>query len=357
MNVRSVALLLLLPALAAQDPAPVTTTPASAADLLARFQALPAAKRTEVVRSLEGRLQRAGDEAIQRVVARTKGRGAYPPQPKPRWLSPADFAPNATPRALVTKDNELHSASTRGMAPQPVTADLTVGVVYDWSTATIVQASTALTDEHVFTNLVNGHLPGSDEAMAIVLAALDGDAEQKRNATLFGHLYADRDGRVFAGITLYDAWNSGKQIEMPDTDAIAFARQILGTSSFSAPLPADRRRDRLYAKMREAFATHREYRSLRNALAATFSTAAPKLDPAYESLVPRCHWLWAQCDDDLPRMAERLRRTADRTALLQEVDAAMATDASAGVRRAQDLADLATHLRALAEHEIARANG
>lgn len=341
--------------LAAQEPDPIPPVPATA--LHARFLALAPDRRAEVLRALERRLRRTDDDALQRVVSEAKGRSAYPPRPQPRWFSPAEFAPTATARSLLGPGDAGHRTATQGMARETLAGDLTAGVVYDWATATIVQEPSPLTDAQVFANLVAGYPPGSDEAIARVLAALDNDPEQRRLGTWFGHLYADRDGRVFAEVTLYDAWRSGRTIEMPDTDAIAFARQVLGTRSFTAPLPADRRRERLYEKMREAFAAHREYRTLRAALATTFVTAAPALDPAYQSLIPRCHWLWAACGNDPRALADRLARAGDRSALLHEIDAAMASDAVPATRRAAELAEVAASMRALAEHEIARGSG
>lgn len=243
------------------------------------------------------------------------------------------------------------------MARESTARDLAAGVVYEWATAAVVQARTSPTDDQVFDNLVAGYVPGSDEAIAQVLAAIDNEPGQRRLATWFGHLYADRDGRVFADVTLYEAWCGGRTIEMPDTDAIAFARQVLETRSFTAPLPTNRRRERLYEKIRDAFAAHREYRSLRGALAATFVTATPALGPEYEALVARCHWLWAACHDDPRAVAEWLLRRPDRTAVLREIDAEMARDATAATARARQLAELAAILRSLAAQEIARATG
>lgn len=358
MNARALPLasLLLVPALLGQEPGTSITPPPTATELVTRFRALRLDQREEVMRNLERRLQRSDDDAIQRITARSRGRAAYPSPASPRWFQPADFAPVATPRALVAAGSAAHDAATRGMRPSSCPADLVTGVGFDWGRATVVRTPAHLTLEQSFANLVSGYLPGADEAMAQVLVVLHSDPQQRRLAEYFEHLYADRTGNVFADVTLYDAWNSGVQIEMPDTDAIAFARQILGTRAFVAPLPADRRRERLYEKMREAFTDYREYRTLRQVLAATFVAAEPPVDGAYVNLVPRCHWLWSQCGDDPAVLAKRLAASPDRSSLLKTLDEEMALDATPARRRQTDLLDLALHLRLLAEQEIARAN-
>ena len=86
----------------------------------------------------------------------------------------------------------------------------------------------------------------------MILARLDTDGDQRRLAGFFEQLYADRDGHVFAGISLYEAWYSGRTVEVPDVDAIAFAQRVLRTQSFVSPIPDGRRRDRLYRQIREA---------------------------------------------------------------------------------------------------------
>lgn len=337
---------------AAQDPTPA---PPDATELIARFTALPTERRTQVLRNLERRLQRDGDDAVQRIVARRRGRDAYPPVTERRWFLPEDYAPVAKPRTLVGPDSDLHRAATRGMVHATPLPDLAAEVVFDPATATIVRTQAPIDDVAIFTNLAHGYPPGCDEAVATVLAALAGDPAQRRLATWFDHLYADRDGHVFANTTLFDAWASGNTIEMPDTDVIAFAREILGTRSFVAPLPADRRRDRLYEKVREAFTRHRDHTALCFALAGSFVAATPPIDPAYRSLLPRCHWLWATSREDPIKVAEFVAATGDRAAVLRAVDAAMERDGTAAEQRSRDLADLAAWLRRLAAAEIARA--
>jgi len=343
-----------LAAFGLQEPAAPAPT---ATALCERFHALDAAARTNVLRSLDRTVQRMDDAATQRIVAPARGRSAWPPAAPARWFAPADYAPAMTPRILVDTNDAAHREATRAIPHAAVVADFEVGVEYDWSAGKIVQSALEPNDEQAFANLVHGYPAGADEAIANVLAVLDTTPAQRTLAAYFDHLYADRAGHVFAGVTLFDAWSSGSQIEMPDTDVIAFARDVRRDRSYRSPVPADKRRDRLYESIRAAFAEHREYRSLRIALAATFVAADPAIDATWRNLVPRCHWIWAHCGDDPGAVAKYLAKSGDRGHLLEEIDAAMVKDSRAAERRRLDLTDLAEHLRRLADRETTRAGG
>ena len=45
-------------------------------------------------------------------------------------------------------------------------------------------------------------------------------AEERSALAAFGPAYTDRNGNVYPGVTLYDAWASGPEIEMPDVDVL-----------------------------------------------------------------------------------------------------------------------------------------
>lgn len=326
----------------AQQP-PTATATADA--LLARFARLDAASRSDVVRSLERRLARVDHELLQSIQSMQKGKGTYPLQGDRVWFDPAEFAPSAKPRAVIGAGTPQHQRATRGMQELGVPCDLDAAVVYDWRIGACARAANDLTEHQRFANLARGYAPGADHAVAQVLAALDTDPVQRRLADYFEHLYADREGTVFAGISLYDAWRSGIRIEMPDTDTIAFARLVLDTRSVVDPIPADRRRERLYARIADSYVLHHEHRTLRQALAAAFVAADPVLDPAWQTLVERAHWLWQTCGRDPKAVAARLLRTPDRGALVREVDAELAKDNAPMAAHRRSLAELAAFLR------------
>lgn len=343
--------------LAFASPRPQTPPAAAptAADLVQRFERLPTERAELVLRNIEKRLARENGEVLQRIQGRQRGVAAYAQPPAPSWFQPSEFAPVATPRHLVGRGEPAHQRATHDVAPLRFLPDLHAEVTYDWGLGKAVRTGSQPTSHQRFANLAHGYVPSTDHAVAQVLEILDTDPTQRALGDYFAHLYADRDGAVFAGTTLFDAWHSGRVVEMPDTDAIAFGRRVLQTSAFTAPLPADRRRDRLYEKVRVAFAAYREYRSLRCAAAAAFAIATPRIDKAYAPLVDRCHWLWVQCGGDVARFAERLHQTSERADLLQEIDAAIKSSVDVIDDRRAALRGIDEYLRALADRELQNA--
>lgn len=347
-------LALLAAARAQEPPAPAADV---AAELLARYGRLDGAQRSQVVRNLERRLARADVPLLQGIQSLEQGDAAYPPLARRTWFEPREYAPSAAPRHLIAAGSPAHRRGTSGMQPFVLLPDLNAAVVYDWATGTPVRSGAALDDDRRFANYARGYPPAADQAVARVLQRLDADPAQRRLAAHFEHLYADRDGGVYDGITLYEAWRSGARLEMPDTDAIAFARMVLDTRAYVAPIPGDRRRERLYDKIADAFAAHRDHRTMRQALAATFVTAAPALDPTWQTLVDRAHWLWHTHGRDPAAVAARLQQSRDRGELLQQVDAALAGDAEPARAHRQAMAELAALLQQCCAAELQAAGG
>ncbi|MCA8977200.1 MAG: hypothetical protein KDC98_20935 [Planctomycetes bacterium] len=340
-----------------QDPTTPKTPPPDAAILIDRLARLDPNRRSTVVRNMERRLQRLDDYVLQGVLRFERGLTSYDPPPQPAWLQPHEFAPGATVRRLIDKGSPAHTRVTRQMQPMEFLPDMHAAVVYDWRQGKVVKTGITLDDSQRFANYVHGYPPGADHAVAALLAALDQDPDQRLLGWYFEHLYADRNGGVYESVTMFDAWHSGQVVEMPDTDAVAYARKILDTESFVAPLPSDRRRERLYRRVKEGFASHREYRSLRLCAAATFFAAEPRLDATYAPLVRRCHFMWLQCDNDPEKLAARLGHAADRSEFLREVDSQIRSSTEVVQGRQQALREVADYLRALAVHELEAVNG
>ena len=260
-------------------------------------------------------------------------------------------------RSVFAEGSQRQVAQRQLFPAPPFLRSLHPQVVYDWARGQAVSGKPPDSSQR-FAALLAGFAPGSDAAVALLLQQLDADFEQRLAGAWFAHTYADRDGRVFAGITLYDAWYSGKTVEVPDVDAIAFARLVLHTDSFVSPIPEGRRRERLYQQIHEAFGRYREYRTLREVAAAAFVTAEPDLDPIYRELVGRMHFLWARLGYDPARVAQKLNG-GDRSELLTILDDALRNNADAAQLRTEArtaLSTMATLVRttALAELDKAR---
>lgn len=340
-----------------QEPTQEPPPPPAAATLIARFDRLSRDRRNTVVRNMERRIQRLDDDIVQSVMGFERGIASYPMRSQPQWFLPRDYAPVAAKRHLIASGSSAHDKAVRNMRPLLFLPDMHTTISYDWLQGKAANTGRSLDDGQRFANYARGYLPGADHAAAQILELLDQDPEQRRLGAYFEHLYADRMGGVYADVSMFAAWNAGVIVEMPDTDAIAYARLILATQSFVAPLPADRRRTRLYGKVKQGFASHREYRSLRIAAAASFLVADPELDPVYAPLVRRCHWLWIQTGRDPGRFAERVARSADRTEFLREIDAAIESAPEIVSGHLESLRAIHAWLRALADKELLAAGG
>ncbi len=349
----SCALFLLLAA--PQEPANQEAT-----ELLTAFRALPQEQQKVVLGNLERRIQTSPDELVQRISGRRKGKGAYGAPTPVAGHDPKVYAPVAPVRTLVAKGTAEWQRARERYPARTLLPGLTAEVAYDWATGKPAWLGESESEEVRFSNLVHGWMPGADHAVAQVLATLDTDPRQRLLAEWFQHACATLQGRVFQDITLYEAWYSGEQVDVPDVDAIAFARKVLKTASFVSPIPDGRRRDRLYQQVRDAADEHRQDRTLREVAAATFVSANPPVDPTYAPLIGRCHYLWAKTGYDPDAFGRVLAEAGDRSTLLESVDQALKDDPAASELRTQawdQMVALATWLRQLARLELERARG
>ncbi len=323
----------------------------AAGEPLARFMALPVVQKAALVRTLEKRLQRDPDPALQRILGLQRGAEHWPEAPPPRVHDPEVWAKGVAPARSWVPAGSVEHRAMRAQYPRPrCLDDLCTAVVYDWGSARVVRTK-PLSIEQVYANALAGYPPGSDEAVAQILQALDTDQKQQQVAAYFAHTYADLEAKLYEGITLYESWYSGRVCDIPDVDAIPFAVGILDDKSYVSPIPADRRRERLYMRIRDQAHAHRLYRTLREAAAAAFVRGEPILEPPYDLLVPRFHLLWQECDDEPKRLGALLAGATSRDGLLAEVDARVKRSPEVFVRREarkHELTELAARVRALA---------
>ena len=291
----------------------------TAAQLRKRFDALTAAQQDATLADAQRRVAAIQDSALARAEAFGASGDALPPLQQRVHHDEKVFAPVAKTRVRIPS-TDPRAEKVRAEFPHVrLLRDLEPFAVYDWLHGEAVQRQDPLSVRDRFGNLACGYPPSADGAVARLLAILDRDGDQRDVASFCEHLYADRDGRVFEPVTLYEAWYSGRVVEVPDVDAIAFARTILQTDSFVSPIPEGRRRDRLYDQIRAAMKKHREYRTLCEAAAAAFVAAEPQLDPTYHPLVDRMHLLWAECGHDPVEFGKRLTES-DRSELIAQLD-------------------------------------
>lgn len=162
---------------------------------------------------------------------------------------------------------------------------------YDWGARGLVRLGDDRDPEHVFENALLGFPPALDLAEALVLRRLD-RGEERQALFAFGHAYTDRDGNVYPGITLYDAWGSGYEIEMPDVDTLGIVHCVLDEPRrWIAPVPARKHRE-LYDTIGGIYVDARRYRGLREAMASVYLIGTPVLNDGYEPSLVRFHALW-----------------------------------------------------------------
>ena len=326
---------------------------------LAAFRALAPGERRDlldyVVLELEARglLQSA---LIASVLARQdQDRGTWPDEGPTPFFDPREHAP-AQPiarRRLAPSDPAAKELAARVLRKVPERA-LRVAWRYDPATRGIVRAADEADPERRLANLLAGYAPDADLVEALVERTLD-DGSQQRALAAFGHAYTDREGRVYPGVTLYDAWASGAEIEMPDVDTLGIVHTVLGDrTTWVAPVDGSQH-DELYARIGELFTAAQRHRGPRRALAQCFLAGSAPLRDNYDLQLDNLHALWAEHGSDPAALAEALpdpaawegwlaawtRRCARERALREAgVERRARLDQGAGAVRAAALAAL-----------------
>src|SRR5262249_29966935 len=142
------------------------------------------------------------------------------------------------------------------------------------------------------------------------------DGSQQKTLAAFLHAYTDREGGVYPGVTLYDAWASGAEIEMPDVDCLGIVHSVLDDwKTWRAPVPATKH-EALYDRIGKIFVDAHRHRSLRRALATVFLEGSPALRDGFVDSVGNFHALWEDCGSTPAELAKRLPKPKDRTEFL-----------------------------------------
>lgn len=215
-------------------------------------------------------------------------------------------------RRLAATDAKVITAQ-RELAP-PLERSVHATWSYDWGARGLVRArSPALAEdapERVFANACLGLPPDADLALALIARALDDGAQSAAQAA-FAHAYTDRDGGVYP-FTLYAAWSSGRDIEMPDVDTLGLYHDLFGdTTRFVAPIPARQHKELYDGTLFPRFAAARDHRAPREGLAQTFLRAEPVLSEGYDAAVVRFHALWHYMNEQPPALAAALSDNRD----------------------------------------------
>lgn len=302
-------------------PPPPPTEKALQKTPIERFRSLPAEDRTRLVSLFERAVMKDFDPTIQRIVSIGPSFQSIPIAKSPTWNRAQRWAKGVAPeRKLVRKGTTEQKAVRRRIPLRGFLPDLNQAIWYSWREGRIVRREQPLCPEESFENFLHGYAPRSDMAAAQVQLLLDKDPKQRKISAYLENLYADLDAKVYEGVTLYEAWYSGKVLAVPDVDSIAFERTILRTHRFRSPIPANKKREKLYQRIQERAFAFRKYRTLREACAAAFVAADPQLDEIYKRLVPRFHYLFAIKDHDPEAVADFVSRFQDRDSFVEKLD-------------------------------------
>ncbi len=189
---------------------------------------------------------------------------------------------------LAADDSRVRALRERVFKGSPARA-LDSAFRYDYSSGELLRLGDPEDPERLFTNGLAGLPPELGLAEALVEQALD-HGEMRAACAAFSHGYTDRTGRVYPGVTLYDAWGSGIEMEMPDVDCLGIVHELLNDwKTWKAPV---RKQRSLYKAIGEIYTDVRRLRELNGALARSWLQAAPALEGGHGPAINNYHALW-----------------------------------------------------------------
>lgn len=289
---------------------PATPAPG---DPQAQFAKLAPAAQREVLDYLDFELEQRGlfVRSLIRFVLATEPPPAQVPEASPlTWFDPQEHAPaQPIPRRWLEPTDSAAKAATREILGKLPVRALVSGFRYEPGERRVVRLGNALDPARIFANALSGYSPGHDQAEAVVERLID-DGAQAAVLAAFAHAYTDRLGKAYPGITLYDAWASGADLEMPDVDTLGLYHALKGpTSVYVAPIPGPKQ-EPLYRELGELFQPAHRHRGLRRALAACFLEGQPNLRDGYGGLIGNFHMLWEEARSTPAELLPKLPESA-----------------------------------------------
>ncbi len=250
------------------------------------------------------------------------------PRFDPKTHAPAQIIP----RKFVDPTSKAHSKTFKRVAGGTLKRNLTPAVVYDWAKGEIVTVARWDDPERVAMTAAAGFSPYTDLVEAWVTKSLD-DRSMAGHARAFGHAYSDRNGRAFEAITLYHAWSSGAELEMPDVECLGIIHSLDDDwKTYVAPVPP-RQHQKLYSKIAKHFSAYRKFRGLRDAAARAYLQSNPKLPRGYARTKDRLHGFWESAGSDPAKLATELPDAKDWEDWLNKKGAAVDRDGELVGRR------------------------
>jgi hypothetical protein len=251
-------------------------------EVLAAFDALAPVDQSGVVDYL--RLDLSHQDRFQLTLTRyaltkTDRDPGFWPEPGPlRFYDPETYAPaQPIPRRTLDPESSQVTKLTDRMKRFIPKRRLQLGYVYDWATGDVHRLEGADDPRRIVENALQGFNPDLDLAEALLLRALD-DGSQRDVFDAFSRRYTDRTGALYPTLSLYDAWASGVEMEMPDIDVLGLVHALVPERErgkrWVAPIPTSQH-DELYGKLGEYYVPAKQFRSLREALVRSYLIAQP----------------------------------------------------------------------------------
>lgn len=278
-------------------------------ELIAAWNRLEAADRKDTVDWFVAECDRAQDfrAQLERYVLEQVGQAGVelPAAGDPPTYDPERHCPaQPIPRRFVNTSKGKHAKLAKGFL-DPSARAMRPAVRYDWATGGLVRLEAWDTPERIAQNAALGFTPYTDLVEAWVLQQLD-TGEMRATAEAFGHAYADRSGNAYREVTLYTAWSSGQEIEMPDVECLGIVHALdKDWKTYVAPVNPRLHR-KLYTQIGDHFVPYRAYRDLRESIARTFVTYEPELAASYATTRDRLHGFWERAGSDPAKLAKEL---------------------------------------------------
>lgn len=328
-----------LPFLSPAPPSPPPSAAESAVETLAEdpddkkirkaWDALAAEEKRDVVEWLKvetevlGTFQRGLIEFV--LAAQETDPGFAPEDTVPPFYDPEVHAPGQVGRKWLKEDHASAKKARRKLLGEPDPQRLRSAWRYDWGTRELRRAGDPNDPDRIFENALAGHPPDLDLARELVLMQLDA-GEQQEALAAFAHAYTDRNGKVYPGLTLFDAWNSGNTIEMPDVDNLGIIHDLDDQwRKWVSPVPTNKQ-ESLYERVGEIFQGAQRYRALRESVADCFLIGEPAPRAGYGVNYSRFHALWEKYESDPAALVKNLPKTKDWKKFLERLIRDLARD-------------------------------
>ena len=243
---------------------------------------------------------------------------AWPEEEQPPWFDSKEHTPeNDIPRHVLEDESSQVTSLRKTLLAKSPAPRFESAFRYDYGTRSLVRGKDWKSPERIFSNALKGFAPDADLVEALVERTLDDGKEQKALAA-FAHAYTDRDGGVYPGLTLYDAWGSGAEFETPDVDTLGIVHTVLGDwKTWHAPVDA-KKQEKLFDTIGGLFVAAQRHRGLRHALAMTYLEGSAGLGEGYAPALDNLHALWEDANSTPSELVPRLPDSSKRDAFLGE---------------------------------------